>query len=477
MSPWPQLITPAVQKWIDGDDSVEPYTGYYNSERKKFYKPHHRDEWDFLINDSPRYGLAKGGEGGGKSVLAIIKTLERLRRGMSGVMVSPDLAHFKKSLWPEFKRWCPWHRVIEKQHYRSRPEWEPYKAFTMVFINDFGGYSELQCGGAKESEIGTWEGPNISFVCGDEFRRHKTAIALKTFDGRIRIPGPNNEPPQMFFATTPRYNWLFRYFGPWKDKGVDPRAEFKRNARVITLLTEENEENLEQGFTYNRSMSLTEAEARVLLRAEWEDIEETQAFLPSMTLWDLCQSEYPALTPNEPMVLAADAPEGTNESGDASSFGLVGVTRHPDDNEKVVVRFVMEWKVPHGGILDFAAENGPEWWIRKLCKEFSVVQVTYDAYNLHSMVTKLNKENVAWFNKFSQGAQRLESDKQLLDLIQQRRIVHNGDDALKQHIKNANRKLADDGKRLRIVKREPGLNVDLAVCLSMGCYESLRLNL
>ena len=179
----------------------------------------------------------------------------------------------------------------------------------------------------------------------------------------------------------------------------------------------------------------------------------------------------------EPMVLALDAPEGTNEAGNASSFGMVGVTRHPGDHERVAVRFVREWKAPVGGILDFKAEDGPEWWVRHLSQDFNVVQVAYDAYNLHSMITELNKLNIAWFNKFPQTSKRLESDKQLLDLILQRRITHKGDEALREHIKNANRKLADDGKRLRIVKREPGLNVDLAVCLSMASYECLRLNI
>ncbi len=42
---------------------------------------------------------------------------------------------------------------------------------------------------------------------------------------------------------------------------------------------------------------------------------------------------------------------------------------------------------------------------------------------------------------------------------------------------NADKKLSDDGRRMRIVKREEALKVDLAVCLSMASYECLRLNL
>lgn len=445
---------------------------YTNSETGKTYKPHHDAENAWVTDTSKRYLLAKGGEGGGKSVAGIIRDLERIKAGCHGIMVSPDFEHFKRSLWPEFRRWCPWEFVVEKQQYRQSPDWEPGRPFQLAFITG----AIVYCGGMKESDIEAWEGPNVNWAHFDEPRRHKTARALKVLDGRVRIP-MGGYMPQMWLTSTPRMNWLFKFFGPWRGKGVDPRAAFKEDSHVVTLLTKDNEENLEPGFTQKRAQTLTAAEVRVYLEAEWEDVDETQQFLPSMTLWDLCDTGLPPLTANEPMILALDAPEGTNESGNASSFGMVGVTRHPDNHQDVAVRFVREWKAPQGGILDFRGEDSPEWWVKHLCANFAVEQVAYDAYNLHSMITDLNKLNIAWFKKFPQTSQRLEADKQLLDLILQRRIAHKGDEALREHIKNANRKLADDGKRLRIVKREPGLNVDLAVCLSMACFECLRLNI
>jgi hypothetical protein len=142
--------------------------------------------------------LLKGGEGGGKSAAGVIKDLNRLRRGMNGIMVSTDLEHFKKSIWPTFKEWCPWNCVIERHRYRQEEGWEPTKAFTLVFKNEVDGYSELICGGAKEDRIGQWTGPNVNFVHFDEAREHKTPEALKTFDGRARIRGPAGEPPQMY---------------------------------------------------------------------------------------------------------------------------------------------------------------------------------------------------------------------------------------------------------------------------------------
>jgi hypothetical protein len=468
---WPELTTEAIQKWLEGED-IKPFSEYYNRKTQRHYYPHHLPEWQFIIDQVHRYLLAKGGEGGGKSVAGIIRDLERIKSGAHGILVSPDFEHFKKSLWPEFRRWCPWNRVVEKQRYRQYFDWEPGRPFQLAF--DTGAL--VYCGGIKETDVMSWEGPNVNWAHFDEPRRHKTAAALKVIDGRVRIP-MGGFMPQIWLTTTPRKHWLYQYYGPWEGEGADPYADFKADAFIVTLLTIDNEENLEPGFVQKRRQSLTEAEARVLLEAEWEDIEDTEHFLPSMSLWDLCQEPLPPLTKQEPMVIALDAPEGTNESGSASSFGMVGVTRHPQRHNDVAVRFVQKWDVPPRGILDFKAEHGPEWTLRKLCRDWNVVQVAYDAYNLHSMMTELNKENIAWFKKFSQHAQRLEADKQLLDLILQRRIAHNGNIDLKQHIKNSNRKMDTDGRRLRIVKRESGLNVDLAVCLSMASYECLRLNL
>jgi CheY-like chemotaxis protein len=244
----------------------------------------------------------------------------------------------------------------------------------------------------------------------------------------------------------------------------------------MTLLTADNQANLEPNFVIKRSQSLTSAEVRVLLKAEWEEIEEAEQFLPSMDMWDLCEETLPKYSRTEPMVIALDAPAGTNEAGKASTFGMVGVTRHPSRHDDIAVRYVQKWEVPVGGVLDFGKKNGPEQTLRQLLKMFNVVQVCYDPTQLHDIATRLNNENLAWFFLFNQGNRRLTSDRQLLDLIIQRRIAHKGQPDLRQHIANANRKLADDGRRLRIVKREAGLNNDLAVCLSMASYEILRLN-
>jgi hypothetical protein len=444
---------------------------YRNRERGKVYAPHHDAEREAVYSDAPRYQLFKGGEGGGKSVAGIVKVLNRIRRGMSGIMVSPDLPHFKKSLWPEFQRWCPWEQVIDSQQYRGAFSWEPNQAFTLAFKNE----AVLYCGGIEEPM--SWEGPNVNFAHMDEARRAKDASALKVLDGRCRIPGTHGEPSQLWFTTTPRKNWLFEFFGPLKDD--DLHASFKNSSDVVTLLTRDNETNLEPGYEKTRRQSLTEQEARVLLEAEWEDIDEADRFLPSMVYWDTLKEALPIITRREPMVLAMDAATGRIASV-SDCFGTIGVTRHPTRHDDVAVRFVMKWQARPGGEIDFQGSEqapGPERIIRRLCKDLNIVEVCFDPTQLHDMYKRLSKEGLTHFEKFEQGTRRAQSDKMLYDVITQKRLAHDGNADLRAHIDNADGKTDSQDKKLRIVKREDGLKIDLAVCLSMATLECLRLNL
>lgn len=194
----------------------------------------------------------------------------------------------------------------------------------------------------------------------------------------------------------------------------------------------------------------------------------SERFLPSMLLWDACKSELPSLDPHEPMVLAADA----GVSNDL--FALVGVTRHPDRHEDVAVRYVRVWKAPPGGQIDF---DEIEAEVRLLCERWNVVQLTYDPYQLHQMMSRLQNDTVVWASEFGQQAERLESDKQVLDLAIQRRLAHDGNVELRQAVDNADRKTDPESRKIRIVKRAETLKIDPLVALSMGSKRCLDLNL
>lgn len=433
---------------------------YRNTETGAFYLPHSDDEARFVYSDGPRHVLVKGGEGSGKTVGAVIKALERARREMHGIAVSPDLQHFKKSLWVEMRRWIPWHCVTPSHQRMQRLDWEPPHTFQLVFTNG----ATMLCGGIEDP--GAWEGPNVHYALFDEGRRHKTPAALKVLAGRIRLIGPNDEPPQLWLSSTPRKHWMYDYFGPWeKTDEVDPLADFKKRATCITLRTQDNAHNLAAGYAEDRASSLTAQEQRVLLDAEWEDIADAEAFLESMVLWDACKEPLPPPSRYEPCVLAADA--GVIND----CFALVLVSRHPKRREDVAERLTKIYQ-PRGHPLDFKVIGND---IRGLCRQYNITEVTYDPYQLHEMMTTLRNDGTVATRPFNQGPDRLIADKQLLDLINQRRFTHSGNPDLRQHVQNADRK--KDGNKLRIVKRAESLKIDALVATSMATARCLRLPL
>lgn len=414
------------------------------------------------------------------SVSGIIKNLERLRRGMNGIMVSPDLPHFKRSLWPEFRRWCPWQCVVEDQRYRQNLMWQPHTTFELIFNNDVGGQSVLICGGIPDPI--KWEGPNVSFAHLDEARGMDSPEVVKVLSGRVRIVGPNGEPPQLYITTTPRSHWLFTYFGPLVEGDEDPYEVFKIASKTVTLRTEDNIKNLDADYVENRGATLTESEKRVRLGGEWEDEEDELAFIESISLWDRLHEPPPPLrrkidgvgrAASDVLVVALDAGVSRDH------FALVAVSRHPKNNDHIMVRLAKEW-IPPKGKLDFQGtphNPGPELYLRNLCKEYVVVVVVYDEYQLHDMATRLGKEGVAWMKPFSQTKERLLADQGLYDAILQGKIFHNGDRALRDHIKNADAQIDAESRKRRLVKRTAIQKIDLAVALSMASYECLRLNL
>lgn len=440
---------------------------YINRTTGKLYQAHHDEEQSWLEDRQHRYLLAKGGEGSGKSVVGIIKDLEWLRLGVTGILGSPDLQHFKKSLWPEFQNWCPWHMVVPGQQYRGRNEWQPHEPFILNFING----ARLICGGFEEP--GAWEGPNVTFAHFDEARRHKKPDMLKVLDGRVRIQIITDEglqSPQLYMTTTPRKHWLYDYFGPPKGKDEapngDPYLNFKGDARTMTLRTEDNERagNLAEGYTEKRAQSLTDSEKRVLLDAEWEDIDDIDRFLPSILWWDSCYDEaLPPLTQREPMVIGLDGAISED------NFALIGITRHPLDRERLATRYSRIYK-PGGVKLDFADIEAD---IVDLLKRFSVVLIAYDPAQVHYLITRLEK--LVWCEEFSQHSRRIEADVQLLDMIKARMIAHDGSHTdLRQHLDNADRKkILDTPGKFRIVKRTESQKIDGSVALSMACHAFL----
>lgn len=220
----------------------------------------------------------------------------------------------------------------------------------------------------------------------------------------------------------------------------------------------------------SQSAQLTPNEFLRVHRNQW--ITSAEAFIPP-EWWHTCQGEIPELEPNEPVVVGVDAAVSND------CFAIVVVSRRGDYTYK---RYVRIWtpqrgqKLSYVNIHDPNDINYPEGEIRRLVHEFNVVQIAYDPYQLHDMATRLRAEGIGWFRPFSQAQDRLKADKQLRDDIRDRRLVHDGDPGLTEHVLNANAEIPEkEENKLRIIKRADHLKIDACVALSMANAEIRRL--
>lgn len=209
-----------------------------------------------------------------------------------------------------------------------------------------------------------------------------------------------------------------------------------------------------------------------LHRNQW--VSALNTFVPE-EWWMACQEDLPPLEPREGIILGIDA------AVSGACFGVVGVTRHPDPARRktdVAVRYAKKWAPPKGGKIQFYGKDSPDEEIRRLCKEYKVLMVVYDLYQLHGMAEQHRKERVAHWEQFSQQTDRMVADSLLFQLIRERQIAHGGDPDLKQHILNASSKTStDQDTKMRLVQRSSNLPIDLAVATSMAAKRCLELRM
>lgn len=217
------------------------------------------------------------------------------------------------------------------------------------------------------------------------------------------------------------------------------------------------------------SAVLSDAEFRRIHRNEWVS-SETEAI--PIALWDACRGPVPAgIHPSAPIVLGIDA----SVSNDCCALVAVSKDARRPRDRAVMIRGVQIWTPPAGGQIDLTAtlEKAIRWWI----KNYNVVCVAYDAYQLHKLATDLRREGLSWFYEFSQGKERAVADKQFVDLVLARAVTHDGDPELREHVRNAAGKTTGDEKTLRFVKKADRLKIDGLVAASMGSHRLLSLNL
>ena len=215
--------------------------------------------------------------------------------------------------------------------------------------------------------------------------------------------------------------------------------------------------------------TLIESEFLRLHRNQW--VSSVSEAIP-VAWWDACRDPHIIMPPKHvPVVLGVDA----SVSGDCTA--LVAVARHPSQPGHVVQWHCRIWVPPKGGKMDYTSTLTAE--VDRLISEHNVVQVAFDPYQLHHWATEQRaKEPGAWYKEFGQGTERLLSDKQLYDLVRDRRVHHTGDEDLRRHVQNCAAQIPKgEDNRLRFVKKGEAAKIDGAVALSMAAAECLRLNL
>lgn len=211
-----------------------------------------------------------------------------------------------------------------------------------------------------------------------------------------------------------------------------------------------------EDYYQSQRADLLPKEYRRVHQNEWVTSEDS--FIDELW-WDACRGVIPPFDTRTPQVIALDA----GISSDC--FGILALAHIGGRYVPVRVKLF----VPQPGHkLDFKGADSPDEFIRQYIKQWNVLEMCYDPYQLHSLMGEYRMERTVRVSEFNQGEDRALADKGLLDAIKAREILHDGNADLKAHVLNANAKTDGNDSRLRLVKRTDELKIDLAVCLSMA---------
>lgn len=212
-------------------------------------------------------------------------------------------------------------------------------------------------------------------------------------------------------------------------------------------------------YYMQEASTLTPSEFNRLHRNQWS--ETTEAFIP-IDWWKGCKVDSLPAQERKGVVIGVDA------AVENDCFAVVVVSRM---SMKVQVRECKIWYPPKNGQINLADVEAE---LLRLFKQYAVVEVAYDPYQMASMAQRL-RGNVFW-KPFLQGAPRLVADKRLYDMIRDRQVEHLDEfPELTQHIINADRKPEED--KLRIIKRTQAGKIDAVVALSMATDRVMTYNL
>lgn len=237
--------------------------------------------------------------------------------------------------------------------------------------------------------------------------------------------------------------------------------EIYRNGRMLALWNTKPRCSWQTDEYYiQEAGSLTPSEFNRLHRNQWS--ETTEAFIP-IDWWKACKVDSLPPQDRRSVVIGVDA------AVENDCFAVVAVGRI---GMKVQVRECKIWYPPKNGQINLA---DVETELLRLFKQYAVIEVAYDPYQMASMAQRL-RGNVFW-KPFLQGAPRLVADKRLYDMIRDRQVEHLDEfPELTQHIINADRK-PEDSDKLRIIKRTQQGKIDAVIAMSMSVDRIMTYNL
>ncbi len=234
-----------------------------------------------------------------------------------------------------------------------------------------------------------------------------------------------------------------------------------QSARMLTLWNKQPRcEWQTREYYAQESAILTPQEFSRIHENKWSTAED--AFVPPQW-WENCRVEsLPPLREGQGVIIGLDGALRDD------CFAILVVSR---DAGFLDVRECNVWYPPVGGVIDFKTVEDE---LIRMLSQYNVSALMYDEMHVPYLIQRLQGKVLC--KKFDQGRPRAVADKQLYDLIRERRIRHTGDAILTRHILDANRKPEDDAK-MRIIKRNTRVKVDAAVSLSMAAAQAMQWNM
>jgi phage terminase large subunit-like protein len=193
-------------------------------------------------------------------------------------------------------------------------------------------------------------------------------------------------------------------------------------------------------------------------------VDSSRAWLPDGA-WDACATvdrEADWEIPGRGVVLGFDG----SRNGDNTA--LVAVTIESEPKIKVLGLWekppdVPDWRVPRGEVKDL---------IRKACREMRVAELAADSWLWQDALEELAEEGIPVV-EFQQSPTTMgPATQRFYELVQNRKIRHDGDPRLARHLANAQIRTDERGARLVKDARNSPRKIDLAVAGLMAVDRS-----